>query len=184
MDVDAVEADWRDDSYSVEPERVLERAEFRDELEDALARLPVIYRVPVLLHDAMGWTVREIADAMDVGLPAAKQRLRRGRMLLVSALASDDSRRRVSLDQPIRCWQARRHVSAYLDDELDQSTRSAVEAHLARCPTCPPLYASLVGVRASLGGLRDPDSVVDGIVAERIRARLGSEGIGPIASPG
>ena len=92
LDIEAVEADWKDDSYSVQPELVLERAELRDELEDALARLPVIYR-----------------------LPAAKQRLRRGRMMLVSALASSDGRREASLAQPIRCWQARRHVSAYLD---------------------------------------------------------------------
>ncbi len=123
LDVDAVEGDWRDDSYSVQPERVLERAELRDELQDALARLPVIYRVPVILHDAIGWTASEIADAMEIGLPAAKQRLRRGRMMLVNALASDDARRRASLAQPIRCWQARRHVSAYMDGELDDRTK-------------------------------------------------------------
>ena len=56
LDIDAVEADWHDDAFSVRPEAVLERAELRDELEDALARLPVIYRVPVVLHDALGWT--------------------------------------------------------------------------------------------------------------------------------
>ncbi len=176
LDVDAVEADWQDDAYSVQPERVLERAELRDELEDALARLPVIYRVPVVLHDAVGWTAAEIADAMEIGLPAAKQRLRRGRMMLVSALASDDARRQASLAQPIRCWQARRHVSAYLDGELDVDTKALVEDHLAACPTCPPLYASLVGVRSSLGGLRDPDTVVEDAVARRITERLASEG--------
>ncbi len=175
LDVDAVEADWRDDAYSVEPERVLERAELRDELQDALARLPVIYRMPVILHDALGWTAAEIADAMEIGLPAAKQRLRRGRMMLVSALAADDARRRASLQQPIRCWQARQHVSAYLDDELDQAKRALVEGHLATCPTCPPLYASLVGVRAQLGGLRDPDSVIEDALADRVRERLRQE---------
>ncbi len=175
LDVDAVEADWQDDSYSVQPERVLERAELRDELADALARLPVIYRVPVVLHDAVGWTVGEIAEAMDIGLPAAKQRLRRGRMMLVSALAADDARRRASLAQPIRCWQARRHVSAYLDGELDEPTKGVVEGHLATCPTCPPLYASLVGVKATMGELRDPDSVVEDRIAERIREGLTAE---------
>jgi RNA polymerase sigma factor (sigma-70 family) len=50
LDIDAVETDWKDDRYSVAPERVLERAELRDELQDGLARLPVIYRVPVVLH--------------------------------------------------------------------------------------------------------------------------------------
>jgi RNA polymerase sigma-70 factor (ECF subfamily) len=175
LDIDAVEADWRDDRYSVAPERVLERAELRDELEDALARLPVIYRLPVVLHDVLGWTAVEIGAAMSAGLPATKQRLRRGRMMLVSALAEDDERRRASLAQPLRCWRARRHVSAYLDGELDAPTRTAVEAHLETCPTCPPLYASLVGVRATLGGLRDPDTVVEEAIADRIRLRLAAE---------
>ena len=175
LDIDAVEAEWRDDRYSVAPELVLERAELRDELEDALARLPVIYRLPVVLHDALGWTGPEIARAMSAGLPATKQRLRRGRMMLVSALAEDDARRRASLDQPLRCWRARRHVSAYLDGELYPETRRAVETHLEGCPTCPPLYASLVSVRATLGGLRDPDTVIDDGIARRIADRLRAE---------
>jgi RNA polymerase sigma-70 factor, ECF subfamily len=175
LDIEAVEADWHDDSYTVMPERVLERAELRDELEDGLARLPVIYRLPVVLHDALGWTGAEIAAAMEVGLPATKQRLRRGRMMLVSALAEDDARRHASLAQPMHCWRARRHVSAYLDGELDAATRTTVERHLESCPTCPPLYASLVGVRASLGGLRDSDTVVEGEIAGRIREQLALE---------
>jgi len=102
-------------------------------------------------------------------------------MMLVSALADDDERRRASLAQPLRCWRARRHVSAYLDGELDASTAHAVEAHLETCPTCPPLYASLVGVRSTLGGLRDPDTVIEGPMAARIRATIGAqpgEGLG------
>lgn len=170
LDIDVVEAEWRDDAWTVQPERVIERSELRDELEDALGRLPVIYRVPVVLHDAAGWTVADIAASMGIGLPAAKQRLRRGRMMLVSALAQDDARRRASLAQPLRCWRARRHVSAYLDGELDTPTRLAVEAHLAGCPTCPPLYAALVGVRAAMGALRDPDTVVADAIAGRIRS--------------
>jgi RNA polymerase sigma-70 factor (ECF subfamily) len=172
LDIETVESDWRDDSYTVMPERVLERAELRDELEDGLARLPVKYRLPVVLHDALGWTGAEVASAMEIGLPAAKQRLRRGRMMLVSALAEDDSRRQASLAQPMHCWRARRHVSAYLDGELDDATKATVERHLESCPTCPPLYASLVGVRATLGGLRDPDTVVEDQIAGRIRDQL------------
>ena len=55
LDIDAVESDWKDDTYSVQPELVLERAELRDELEDALARLPATYRIPVVLHAALGF---------------------------------------------------------------------------------------------------------------------------------
>jgi len=172
VDIAAVERDWRDDSFTVQPERVLERAELRDELEDALSHLPAIYRLPVVLHDGSSWTMDEVAAVVGIGLPAAKQRLRRGRMMLVSALAADDARRQASLAQPLRCWAARRHVSAYLEGELDGRTRSVVEGHLAGCPTCPPLYAALVGVRASMGGLRDGDDVVESTMAARIDAHL------------
>jgi RNA polymerase sigma-70 factor (ECF subfamily) len=172
LTVPDIEDRWHDDDYTVDPEQVLARAELRDELEDALVRLPVGYRTVVVLHDAAGWPVPAIAEALRISLPAAKQRLRRGRMMLVSALAEGDPKRAASLAQPLHCWRARRHISAYLDGELVPETRAAVEAHLAVCPTCPPLYTSLVGLRAHLGELRDPDSVVPDGIAGRIVSRI------------
>ena len=94
-------------------------------------------------------------------------------MMLVSALAEGDPKRAASLAQLVHRWEARRHISSYLDGDLDPATRAAVEGHLASCPTCPPLYAGLVGVRAILGGLRDPDTVVEEGIARRITAGLG-----------
>ncbi|MEX1295784.1 MAG: sigma-70 family RNA polymerase sigma factor [Candidatus Limnocylindrales bacterium] len=168
VDLAGVEDRWRDDDYTVDPEQVLARAEQREDLEDALARMPVGYRTVVVLHDAADMTTPAIADALDIGLPAAKQRLRRGRMMLVSALAEDDPKRVASLAQPMRCWKARSKISAYLDEELQAEGRRAVEEHLAECPTCPPLYASLVGLQEALGDLRDTDKVVPDEIAARI----------------
>ena len=172
VDLADVEDRWRDDDYTVDPEQVLARAEQHDDLEDALARLPVGYRTVVVLHDAADMTTPAIADALDIGLPAAKQRLRRGRMMLVSALADDDPKRVASLAQPMRCWKARSQISAYLDEELPSEGRRAVEEHLAGCPTCPPLYAGLVGLHETLGDLRDTDSVVPDEIAARITETL------------
>jgi RNA polymerase sigma factor (sigma-70 family) len=62
-----VEERWHDRSYTVDAAMVVERAETREELEDALVRLPVIYRTAVVLHDAEGMTVR--AHAGDPGIP-------------------------------------------------------------------------------------------------------------------
>jgi RNA polymerase sigma-70 factor, ECF subfamily len=184
LDFADVEADWRDDDFTVDPQAVLERAELRDELEDALVRLPVIYRIPVVLHDALDWSGPEVAQAMAIGLPAAKQRIRRGRMMLVHALASDNARRRASLAQPLRCWKARRLVSGYLDAELTAAQKAGVEEHLASCPTCPPLYASLVGIRDAMGALRDPDSVVEEEIAARIMDRATGPGSAPVHGRG
>ena len=174
-----VEARWQLDSYTVDAADVVARAETRAELEDALARLPVIYRAAVVLHDAQELTVAEIAEIAGIGLPAAKQRLRRGRMMLVTALAEGDDRRAALRGVPMACWDARQQVSDYLDGLLDQGTKSLVERHLTGCPTCPPLYASLVGVRSALGSTlggapgsaRDPDSVVPDRIAGRIAGR-------------
>ena len=138
-------------------------------------RLPVIYRTAVVLHDAEGMTVAEIGDVQGVGLPAAKQRLRRGRMMMVDALEQGRERRAALRGVPLRCWEARGKVSDYMDDDLPAPERALVERHLETCPTCPPLYASLVGTRAALGALRDADTVVPVALAGRINELLTRE---------
>ena len=72
----------------------------------------------------------------------------------------------------MRCWDARQHVSEYLNGDLDAATAAMVEAHLTVCPTCPPLYGALVGVNDELGRLRDPDSVIEPGLHDRIRALI------------
>ena len=165
-----IDALWGEDSYTVDPAAVAEMVADRDDLEDALVRLPFHYRSALVLHDMVGWTSAEIAAEMEIGLPAAKQRLRRGRMMLTSALAAGAERRRASEGVPMRCWDARSLVSDYLDDQLSDDQRRSVEAHLGGCPTCPALYASLVGVREAVGSLRDPDAVVSPVLARRVHA--------------
>ncbi len=164
-----VEARWRDDTYTVDAVTVVERAETRDDLLDALAHLPTIYRTAVVLHDAEGLTVAEIAEIAAISVPAAKQRLRRGRMMLVSTLADDTPREQKGV--PMRCWEARSQVSDYLDGALGAGPARALETHLSGCATCPPLYAALVGTRGALAhdhARQDPDTVIPDDLAARI----------------
>jgi RNA polymerase sigma-70 factor (ECF subfamily) len=170
--VDEVEERWHDDHYTVESDAVIARASSREELQDALARLPFAARAAVLLHDVEQYRVSEIAELQKISLPAAKQRLRRGRMALVTALAEVEARRTLTKGVPMRCWDARQHVSDYMNGDLDAEVAAGVEAHLAACPTCPPLYAALVGVSDQLGTLRDPDSVINPSVADHLRSLL------------
>ncbi len=174
MVVDRVEDLWRSDDYTVDTADVVAGIEDLEDLRDALESLPFIYRSAVVLHDVEGHTAGEIADIVGISLPAAKQRLRRGRMMLVSALDERTTARSRALHKgvPMRCWDARQHISEYLDGALDAPTAKAVEAHLVNCPTCPPLYAALVSVQNRMDGLRDPDSVVPPELRSRIEARL------------
>jgi RNA polymerase sigma-70 factor (ECF subfamily) len=164
-----VEGAWRDERYSVDASVVAGRAQTRAELRDSLLHLPFGYRAVVVLHDAEGWPVAQIAQALGIALPAARQRLRRGRMMLVTALAQGHERRMAGKKVPLSCRDARSRVSDYIDGALAAGQRASLEAHLAACATCPPLYQALVGAKACLGALRDPDSVIPPELARRIQ---------------
>jgi RNA polymerase sigma-70 factor, ECF subfamily len=175
---EAVEAMWREDDYTVDTAAVIGRAETRSDLREALSHLPTIYRTVVVLHDAEGMTMREIAEIQQVTLAAAKQRLRRARMMLVSQLATGHERRQALRGVPLRCWEARRHISDYLDGVLEPAVARTVEKHLATCPTCPPLYAALVGTTKALGTstARDPDTVVPADLVDRLLSAPSADG--------
>lgn len=49
-----------------DPTRDAERSELRQDLLDALGRLPEVQREIVLLHDLEGWRHREIAEALGI----------------------------------------------------------------------------------------------------------------------
>lgn len=174
---EAVEAMWREDDYTVDAAAVVARAETRSDLREALSHLPTVYRTVVVLHDAEGMTMPEIAEIQHVTLAAAKQRLRRARMMLVSQLAAGHESLQTRRGVPMRCWEARRHISDYLDGELEPAIARAVEKHLETCPTCPPLYAALVGTTNALGTstTRDPDTVVPADLADRLLGPPGAD---------
>jgi RNA polymerase sigma-70 factor (ECF subfamily) len=171
VSVSEVQEKWDDQHFSVDAALVVERAETRAELEDALLHLPFHYRSVVILHDVEQWTLSEISALLGVGHSAVKQRLRRGRMLLVSILARGEERRVATRGVTMSCAAARRQVADYIDDELRPDERTALEAHLANCVTCPPLYGALVGVTASLGSFRDSNNVIAPELLGRIRER-------------
>lgn len=166
------ESAWRSDEYTVDAAVVVERAAHAQELREALSRLPVSNRAAVVWHDALGYSATEVADLQGVGLAAAKARIRRGRAMLVSLLDAGTAALPRHPGVPLRCWDARSRVGDYLDGDLGPAERQVLERHLHSCPTCPALYAGLVGVRDRLGRLRDPDSVVPPELAHRVRAAM------------
>lgn len=171
----AVERRWQQDEYTVNAEVVALRSQDTEELREALLRVPATHRSALVMHDMLGMTGREISEAQDVTVPAAKQRIRRGRMMLVSALAAGTERRAALQGVPLDCWSARSRVDEYLDDEIDDGTRAALVAHLSGCPTCPPLLRGIVSARSAVAEFQDDDSVLPEALAEKVRAVSGSD---------
>lgn len=89
--------------------------------------------------------------------------------MLVNALSTPSERRIALRGVPLNCWEARVQASDYLDDELEPPQARLLEAHLATCPTCPPLFSSIVASRKAVSDLRDTDNVIPDPLAARLR---------------
>ena len=82
------------DAFPDDPDRVLPESpsaeasssELSQEIQDALAALPVEFRVPVVLCDVADQSYEQIAAALDVPLGTVRSRIHRGRRLLRDAL--------------------------------------------------------------------------------------------------
>ncbi len=64
-----------------------ERGEIRDRIEGALHQLPVEQREAFLLKHVEGWSYQEMAERLDVSVPALKMRVYRAREALQHLLA-------------------------------------------------------------------------------------------------
>jgi RNA polymerase sigma-70 factor (ECF subfamily) len=64
------------------PEQKFAQHELRQILGEAIAKLPHAYRTVVLLRDVEGFSTEETAGILDMGIPAVKSRLLRGRLML------------------------------------------------------------------------------------------------------
>lgn len=67
-----------------------ENRELSSFLAAQLRELPFEYRAPLVLRDIEGWSNQEVADALELSLPAAKSRIHRARIQLRDVV---DSRR-------------------------------------------------------------------------------------------
>lgn len=68
------------------PEAAAETSDVREFLLARIRELPFEYRAPLVLRDVEGLSNQEVADVLDISLPAAKSRIHRARMQIRAAL--------------------------------------------------------------------------------------------------
>ena len=73
---------WTDD-----PEQLYSQAEMRSLIENGVMKLPVKYRMVLMLRDIEQLPIEEAAAVLGLGIPAIKARLLRGRLMLRESLA-------------------------------------------------------------------------------------------------
>jgi RNA polymerase sigma-70 factor, ECF subfamily len=76
------------DDPAVQPEAAAEGAELQRFLAARIRALEPEYRVPLVLRDVAGLSNQEVADVLELSLPAAKSRIHRARMQIRAELAA------------------------------------------------------------------------------------------------
>lgn len=74
----------------------------------------------------------------------------------------------------MRCNRARKHLTAFLDGELDRRLQARIEEHLAGCGACQSERETLEKVRHAMEGLEMP-AIEPSVSADAILGRLRSE---------
>ena len=74
-------------AWTEDPEQLYSQAEMRSLVENGVMKLPVKYRMVLMLRDIEQLPIEEAASALGLGIPATKARLLRGRLMLREALA-------------------------------------------------------------------------------------------------
>ena len=74
-------------AWALPPEEALLRQEARTVLQQAIARLPTLYRTVYVLVELEGLPQHEIATLLEVSVDTVKTRLHRARLRLRQALA-------------------------------------------------------------------------------------------------
>lgn len=77
---------WGHHGTPMEPETVVIRKRFCEDVEQALQKLPHTFRIVVILADIEGFSYKEVAELLKCPIGTVMSRLHRGRKLLQKAL--------------------------------------------------------------------------------------------------
>lgn len=153
------------------PETALMRRENAKRLRDAVQKLPLEYRLILVLHDMEELSDDDVAEITGLRPGTIRVRLHRARLFVRRELAKQQSyggarqvaKRAVEAPAHPRersCKQMFAELSNYLDEELDDSLCAEIEKHMEGCEPCKAFLASLEETirtcRAAPNELPDP----------------------------
>jgi RNA polymerase sigma-70 factor (ECF subfamily) len=165
------------------PETSLLRRENAKRLREAVQKLPVEYRLILVLHDMEELSDGDVAEITGLRLGTIRVRLHRARLFVRKELAKQDQHRiRRQAAKPSgenqlsaqprqrRCKEMFAELSDYLDDELDDSLCAELEKHMDGCEPCKAFLSSL---EKSIQQCRTaPNESPDPRVAAKLRREL------------
>ena len=154
-----------------QPRAGIQRADLRQKVWAAAARMPARPRRLLLRRELEGLSYAQIGAAMGISTDKVRRRLHRARALFRKKYASYMSVR----DKRAKCRRLGDHLSGYYDDEMRGMNRRRVADHLAQCPDCrraEEALASTSELLATLAPTPAPPGLADRLFTSK--AKMGA----------
>ncbi len=116
----------------------------RNDMQRALGRLRFDQRAALIMREVEGRSYDEIAQILNVSLPAVETLIFQARRTL-----------REELEGALTCHEAERAISRHLDGLLSRSERRALRSHVRVCEDCAAFAQGQRAQRAALRALAD-----------------------------
>lgn len=127
------------------PDKAVLDKELRQRLDSAVTRLPIKYRMALLLRNAEDLPIKDAAGILGIKVNSMKTRLHRASMLIAGEM-SDYYRDRPGEEgkPPAACPRHTAFLYNYAGDTLNKRRRLAFERHIATCADCASFLRSYV----------------------------------------
>lgn len=145
------------------PDVQLESREIWQQVHAAIREIEPAYREILVLRDIEGLSAKEVAEVVDLTVPAVKSRLHRARAQLRTLLAENPYR------PASGCPDIRQVFSHYLEGELSQDVCHTMQSHVMQCITCA---RECEGLKLALNACVNAPAVVPSTVQNRVKAGL------------
>lgn len=161
-----------------QPQAGVQRADLRQKVWAAAARMPARARRLLLRRELEGLSYAQIGAAMGMSTEKVRRQLHRARALFGKKYA----RHMAVREKPMKCRRLGDLLSGYYDDELRGMQRRRVGDHLALCPDCQRAQerlASTSELLATLAPTPAPPGLADKLFTSKVKV-----GALPVAAGG
>ncbi len=161
--------------WSKLPDEVLLEGEFKERIDAAIRDIPLMYRMPLLLHQSHGLSVEECAHILHLKPQTVKARLHRAYLKVKTELDGyfkDQPERQITEDAACGLWQG--FVRRLSTGALKRSAQESFQKHISDCPGCRVFLTTYRQAIRITGALECRD--VPPELIEKIRAFTSSQG--------
>ncbi len=124
-------------------EEAISREE-KEKVERAIARMPIRYRMALLLNGIEGLSLKESADILKLNLNSMKTVVHRARLMLKSEITRrpEGNLSPPAENQPAECSPWMKLIYDYAGGALNSDTRERFDRHIQDCPRCVSFLSS------------------------------------------